>query len=112
MDKRMVTVFVLAGLALASCGSSNNATTTTATTAAKAPPAGATEIGTPPPVKSASYTIALSGATGQPAGAPGASARGVVQIKASSDQLCWQFTGLKNVAAPTRARIYRSLAGG
>lgn len=43
---------------------------------------------------------------------PGASALAILAIKAPSLELCWQFSQLKNVTAPTRARIYRSLAGG
>jgi hypothetical protein len=104
--------FVLATLgviALGGCGS----TKTTATTAKTAPPAaGATEIGTPPPIKSATYRANLAGTTGAPAGASNGSGLATISVKAPTDELCWKFLRLKNVASPTAARIYRSLAGG
>jgi hypothetical protein len=104
--------FVVAALAatvVGGCGSTNT-TTTTAKTAPLVP--GATEIGTPPPVKSASYRAILAGTTGTPAGAPKGSGLAIISVRAPSSELCWDFSQLKNVASPTAARIYRSLAGG
>jgi hypothetical protein len=63
-------------------------------------------------VKSATYRVALTGSTGAPPGAPHASALAILTVKAPTHELCWEFSNLKNVSAPTAARIYRSLAGG
>jgi hypothetical protein len=63
-------------------------------------------------VKSVTYRVSLSGTNGSPNGAPNGSALGIVSIKAPTSELCWQFSQLKNIGAPTRVRIYRSLAGG
>ena len=104
--------FVVAALAatvLGGCGSTKT-TTTTAKTAPAVP--GATEIGTPPAVKSATYRAILAGGTGSPAGAPQGFGIAVISVKAPSGELCWEFSKLKHVASPTAARIYRSLAGG
>jgi len=110
MRSRIPIVFVaLAVIALAGCGSTKT-TTTTAKSAPLVP--GATEIGAPPPVKSATYRVNLSGTNGTPAGAPNGSGLAVITVKAPSNELCWNFSQLKNVASPTAARIYRSLAGG
>ncbi|HEX4187805.1 MAG TPA: CHRD domain-containing protein [Solirubrobacteraceae bacterium] len=98
----------LALIVLGGCGSTKSTTTTTTTHLAP----GATEIGTPPPVKSATYRVALAGSTGAPPGAPNGSALAIVTVKAPTHELCWEFSNLKNVSAPTAARIYRSLAGG
>jgi hypothetical protein len=98
----------VAALALGGCGS----TKTTATTAKRPLAPGATEIGAPPPVKSATYRVNLAGSTGTPAGAPHGSGLAILTVKAPSSELCWEFSKLKNVAAPVAARIYRSLAGG
>ncbi len=98
----------LAAIVLGGCGSTK--TTTTAKTVPLAP--GATEIGTPPPVKSATYRANLAGTSGTPAGAPNGSGLAIITIKAPGRELCWDFSQLKNVASPTAARIYRSLAGG
>jgi CHRD domain len=100
----------LAAIVLGGCGSTKTTTTTTAKTAPLAP--GATEIGTPPPVKSATYRANLAGTTGTPAGAPNGSGVAIITVKAPGRELCWEFLRLKNVASPTAARIYRSLAGG
>jgi hypothetical protein len=95
-------------IALGGCGS----TKTTATTAKRTLAPGATEIGTPPPVKSATYRVNLAGSNGAPAGAPNGSGLAILTVKAPSSELCWEFSKLKNVATPVAARIYRSLAGG
>jgi hypothetical protein len=111
MRNRIPFVFVaLAMIALGGCGSTKNTTTKTAPTPPLAP--GATEIGTPPLVKSATYRVNLAGANGAPAGVRNGSGLAVITVKAPSRELCWEFSKLKNVASPTAARIYRSLAGG
>jgi hypothetical protein len=104
-------ILTLGVVVLAGCGSSKKSTTTSATNAHALAP-GATEIGSPPPVKSVTFRTSLSGAVGSPKGAPGGSARAILSIKAPTTELCWNFSALKNVASPTRARIYRSLSGG
>jgi hypothetical protein len=105
-------VFLLAVvvLAFAGCGS----TKTVATKAGPNVPAGFPAY--PPPPISVTYSISLSGASGvsgtypAPAGAPNGSGLAVISINAATRELCWQFSQLKNVTAPTVARIYR-LAG-
>jgi hypothetical protein len=99
-------------LALAGCGGNKKAATTAATSSV-APPATRT-VGTPPPVKSikvksVTYKVNLAGASGSPAGAPNGSGLAVITvsgINAFLGELCWKFSQLKNVTAPTMARIY------
>ena len=47
-----------------------------------------------------------------PAGAPGASGIATISVNASTRELCWSFSQLKNVTAPTKARIFRAAAPG
>jgi hypothetical protein len=66
-----------------------------------------------PPPKSVTYTASLSGASGissprAPAGAPHASGLAFISVKAPTLELCWSFSQLKNVPAPTKAFIYRA----
>jgi hypothetical protein len=106
-------VFLLAVVvsAFAGCGSTK---TVVATTPGLHPPAGFSPY--IPPPKSVTYSISLSGAGGvsgtypAPAGAPNGSGLAVISVNAPRGELCWQFSQLKNVTAPTVARIYR-LAG-
>src|SRR5271155_1230813 len=85
-------------LALAGCGSTKQAATTAATT-----PSGA-----PPPAKSASYTVTLAGYKG---GSPSGSGHAFISINASTDELCWTFSALQNVTAPTVIRIFHTFKG-
>jgi|GEM_PF-6669809 len=114
MSRRTNALLALGLLLLAGCGSSKTAGTTSSTqaSASHANVPGATEIGTPPAVKSVTYRFNLSGANGSPKGAPSASDLATLSINARTLELCWQFAQPKNVASPTRVRIYRSLAGG
>jgi hypothetical protein len=94
-------------LALAGCGSTKNASTTAAT--GSTPPA---SVSTPseahPPVTSATYVVNLAGFAG---GSPNGSGLAVISINPSRGELCWKFSRLKNVTAPTVARIYRNWVG-
>jgi hypothetical protein len=99
----------IVGLAFAGCGSTKKAATTPATSATLPP--GATGIAHPPPVKSVTYRVKLAGANEVPAGAPTGSGVAVISIKASSGEVCWTFSQLKNVTAPKEAHIHRGLAG-
>jgi hypothetical protein len=89
------------GLAFAGCGSAKK----TATTAV--PPPTQRRVTTPvPPHKSATYHAKLG-----PIRAGGAkrSGRAVISIFADSVELCWEFTQVKNVRAPTQAAIVGEL---
>ncbi len=101
----------LLALALAGCGkSSTSASTPTATTrpAAKGRSRLIPEV---LPVKSVTYEVPLSGGPGAdlaPAGARNASGIAVISVNAATNELCWKFSQLQNVTAPTVARVYRS----
>ncbi len=102
-------------VAFVGCGSTHKS----ATKSAPLPP-GVTTFPKLPPVKSVTYGVDLSSATTTavtgvaraPAGARNASGRAVISVNASSNELCWTFSQLKNVGAPTVARIYRAAAPG
>jgi hypothetical protein len=130
---------VVVVLALAGCGSTKK-TTSTATTSSVTAPATTTPVGSatysvttkptppaatspvtapttrtsgaPPPAKSASYSVSLAGTSGGLPGAPNGSGLAVISLNASSDQLCWKFSQLKNVTAPTVAKIYKATPHG
>jgi hypothetical protein len=87
---------VLIALAFASCGSTKKAATTPAT-GSSGPQV--------PPVKSVIYRVRLASTNEAPAGAPKGSGLAVISIDASTDELCWAFSQLKNVLAPTEATI-------
>jgi len=101
---RSRTAFVslaVVALALAGCGKTNTAATVPATTSSLRPGVA--------PVRSATYSVSLAGVTG---GAPNGSGIATINIEASTDELCWQFSQLKNVTAPTVARIFQKVPGG
>jgi hypothetical protein len=68
----------------------------------------------------ASYHVVLNGKrqkqfAGAPAlkrGSPNGSALAVVTTNASTHELCWEFSRLKNVSSPTVARLFRNVPGG
>jgi hypothetical protein len=93
---------VVVVLALAGCG--NGAPTTAAAPAASVPGVTSSTL----PVVATEYSVSLAGFKG---GAPNASALALISINASTNELCWQFTQLKNVSAPTVARLYRVVRG-
>jgi hypothetical protein len=92
-------------LAFAGCGGTNKATTTAAPTPL---PPNVTGHQPLPPLKSATYNINLAGFKG---GALHGSGLAVISINASSVELCWKFSQLMNVTAPTVARIYINFRG-
>ena len=107
----------LLALACAGCGkAATSATSNTATTATATIPQPAQQLKYAP-VRSASYTVVLSGsggvagADGAPPGAPNASGLAVISINAPKRRLCWKFSQLQNVKAPTLARVYYRAAG-
>jgi hypothetical protein len=100
------TAFVaLAMLALgfAGCGS-------TPTPGSSLPGPGVTIHKPLPPVQSITWNVELSGVSEGFSGASNGSAFAVVGIKASTLEICWQFSNLKNVTAPTAAYIYRRVS--
>lgn len=116
-SRRVVFLLAVAVFAFAGCSSKKLETTAAKkveTSPAASPPTGFSPY--PPPPKSVTYSISLSAASGvsgtypAPAGAPKGSGLAVISINAPRLELCWQFSQLKNVTAPTVARIYR-LAG-
>jgi CHRD domain len=109
-------VFMVVVLAFASCGGGTKTVTTTAPTTSPTPPGVSKHVG-PPPVKSVSYSVSLSGAAGvssprAPAGEPNGSGFAAISVNASTGELCWKFSQLKNVTRPTVARIYRAASLG
>jgi hypothetical protein len=105
-------------LALAGCGSNKKATSSVPASTAPAtvttetaPPPGAVTISHPPaPAKPRTYRVKLAGSTEVPAGAPTGSGLAVISIKAKGE-VCWKFSALKGVAAPTAAHIHRGPSG-
>jgi hypothetical protein len=106
-------------LAVAGCGNTGTTATTAATSSAAKPTTTGTGSSQPfkyPPIKTASYSVALSGANGVsgpqggPPGAPNGSGLATITINASTHKLCWNFS-LKNVTEPTVARVYWRQAG-
>jgi CHRD domain len=57
-----------------------------------------------------SGTVGTSGAFPAPPGAPNASGLAVVSVR-PPDEICWKFSQLRNVTAPTIARVYFRPAG-
>ncbi len=112
--------FCLAAVVLgfAACGKSSPAPTTAVT------PPGVTTYTPPPLAKTATYSVALSGTVGvsgavgapvgsrAPAGAPNGSGLAVISVNAATSELCWKFSQLTNVTAPTVARVFRWAAPG
>ncbi|MGA2319430.1 MAG: CHRD domain-containing protein [Solirubrobacteraceae bacterium] len=92
--------------ALAGCGSTKKG----AATSSPQPP-GLTETGAPAPVKSVTYKVILAGTNGGPPGVPDGYARAVLRIEVARRELCWSFSRLQNVTAPTTARVYRNPSG-
>jgi hypothetical protein len=103
----------LAVLALASCGGSTKTVTST-----PLPPGVSRAPEEPKPIN-ASFRSTLNGKrvkqfAGVPAftrGSPNASALAVVTTNASTNQLCWEISQLKNVSSPTVARLFRNFPG-
>jgi hypothetical protein len=54
--------------------------------------------------------VRLTGGAETPAGAPGGSGIAVISIKPPSE-VCWHFSALKNVSAPTAAHIHHGPPG-
>jgi hypothetical protein len=99
-------------LAVAGCGGSTKTVTSTPL------PPGVSRIPPVPQPITASFHAILSGKRVKqyagPAlsrGSPNGSALAVVTTNASTNQLCWQFSQLKNVSSPTVARLFRNFAG-
>src|SRR5271168_4964429 len=97
--RRRTTVVSLAivALAFAGCGSTTNQAATTSATSSAPPPA-------PPSV----FHVQLAGYKG---GSPNGSALAVININPPRGEFCWMFSQLKNVPAPTVARVYQNFPG-
>jgi hypothetical protein len=85
------------------CGGSNKTASTGSTL-----PHGVTVFKPLPPASAATYSVNLAGFLH---GAPNGSGLAVISINPSNDSICWRFSSLKNVAAPTVARIFRNFRG-
>jgi CHRD domain len=88
--------------AFTACGSSKKKSTTPASSGATSAKA---------TVQPRTYRVKLAGANEVPKGAPNGSGTAVISIRASSNELCWKFTNLKNVTAPTAAHVHKGSAG-
>jgi len=103
---------VVVGLAFAGCGGTNKAASTAARRFSPPPPPPG------PPAKSVTYSVKL----GSNANGPRTRARArsvhpsgfaLVSIKGASNELCWNFSQIKNVIpAPTEAAIEGQLSVG
>jgi hypothetical protein len=95
-------------LALTGCGGSNGTATKAAGSNLPLPPGVSLTPETRKPVTPATYDVNLAGF---PKGSPNGSGLAVVSIEPSKGGLCWQFSQLKNVTAPTEARIFLNFSG-
>src|SRR5271155_3541467 len=97
--RRRTTVVSLAivALAFAGCGSSTNQAATTSAPSSAVPPA--------PPSE---FHVHLAGYKG---GSPNGSALAVISTNPPKGEFCWMFSQLKNVTAPTVARVYQNFPG-
>jgi hypothetical protein len=102
---RLTVPVAIVVLALSGCGGAGKPASSAAT--GPTPPS-VTPPQQLPPAKAASYNVTLAGFT---EGSPNGSGHALITINAATDELCWQFSQLKNVTAPTVARIYRSYPG-
>src|SRR5271163_2164181 len=92
----------VAVLAFAGCGSTKQAATTATTSSA------------PSPTQTSVFDVTLTGFArelGHGAGSPNGSAFAVISINPSKGELCWHFSQLKNVTAPTVARLFQNFTG-
>jgi hypothetical protein len=85
------------------CGGSNKTASKGSTL-----PHGVTKFQPLPPASAATYSVNLAGFLH---GAPNGSGLAVISINPSNDSICWRFSSLKNVAAPTVARVFRNFRG-
>ena len=91
----------VAVLAFAGCGGTKPVTT------AVLPPGVSRAPELPQPIN-ATYSVSLAGFK---RGSPNGSGHAVVSINASTNELCWTFSQLKNVTSPTVARLFRNFTG-
>jgi hypothetical protein len=97
--------------ALTGCGSSKQTTSGATASTATGPPPGAVTIShPPPPAKPRTYRVKLIGSNEVPAGAPAGSALAAISIKAKGE-VCWEFSALKGVVAPSAAHIHHGASG-
>jgi hypothetical protein len=103
----------VAVLAVAGCGGSTKTVTT------EQLPPGVSRAPVIPKAINATYNVILTGKSalqlGLPPsfrrGSPNGSALAVVTTNASTNELCWKFSQLKNVSSPTVARLFRNFPG-
>jgi hypothetical protein len=94
----------VAVLAFAGCGGSGKTVTSTAL------PAGVNLHPAPLPTPvNATFTVPLTG--GFKRGSPNGTGLAVVSINASTNELCWTISQLKNITAPTEVRLFRNFPG-
>jgi hypothetical protein len=103
----------LAVLAVAGCGGGTKTATTTPL------PPGVSLAPKEPVPTNATFRATLTGrrqktftsSPGFKRGSPNGSALAVVTTNASTSELCWEFSQLKNVSSPTVARLFRNFPG-
>ena len=111
-SRTAVAVAAMVTLALAGCGSSTQGTTSTAAQVLHRPHPEPRK-----PLESNAYEAQLSGDVGvtgidgAPPGAPNATGLVAITVDAPTNQICWRFSQLKNMSAPTAVRLYRRTAG-
>lgn len=98
----------LVALALVGCGKGGEARVATTTTLT-APSTPFKRTRAREPFNSVSYTVHLAGFS---EGSPNGSAVAEISVSRPSLEICWKFSNLVNVTAPTVARIYAFVPGG
>jgi CHRD domain len=102
------------GSSSSSSSSSTSASTPASTTASTPASTGTTTNPAAAAVKKAvsqTYAVKMTGAAETPAGAPGGTAKAVVTLSTKTGKVCWTFTSLSGVSAPTAAHIHLGGAG-
>jgi hypothetical protein len=116
----LLTSLVVAVLGLAACGSSKSSSSTSTTTTtvtkpstapAKKGKAAAAGKKKATAVPRRTYSLKMTGKAETPPGAPKGSARAVISLHGSTNQVCWRFSHLHGFASPTFAHIHKAPAG-
>jgi len=120
-SKLLIPCLLVAVIGAASCGtsssSSSSSTSAPATTASSTPASTGTSTSTKSAVAkvkkalSRTYALKMTGAAETPPGAPNGSAKAVVILSSKLGKVCWTFTSLSGVSAPTYAHIHVGVAG-
>lgn len=95
----LLIVVLVAALGISGCGGGSKRK--------KSTPGGGTTTTTTGPAHDATFHVDL---TGGKSGAPGASAKAVIQLHVQRGQTCWTFTDIKGVDKPKFAYVWRGTA--